>query len=548
MKRHGNITLIIAFILGLLPSTSFATINSILTVTQSGIGLDGTNGVDSGAQTNTRYTFQFTTTGSTSSVDLDFSAFGSGSTTLGVNLANVGTTLAANDVQVTGGLLSTISVNNTTKVVRVTFTVPLLIAVALTIDVYDVQNPPFPGTANIIVRTQGLLGASDTGTVPMTYDGDDTDSDNDGLPDGFEIYFGKGFIRGDEDANPTGKNAGLDPDVTDDPTDDFDNDEMNDLREFLGSTNPADPNSKPPKIDSDLDTIYNVDESYPGISLDTDGDGTADRFDTDADDDGVDDADEAGDSNLATPPIDTDNDGIPDFQDTDSDNDTVADGTDNCRLNQNVSQVDTDGDGDGNSCDTDDDGDGVSDSADNCPLNGNTNQQDADGDDIGDVCDNDDDNDGVADSIDNCLLVSNPSQADSNSNGLGDACDGDLDGDDIGDDEDNCPTVANTDQADFDADGKGDVCDTDDDGDSVIDPIDNCPHVANADQTDLNGNGIGDACDTFGMFLTGGGCVARFTDQERASSSGAILTTLALSALILYRVRRAAVGNVGRSS
>ena len=77
--------------------------------------------------------------------------------------------------------------------------------------------------------------------------------------------------------------------------------------------------------DDDGATISNSDETN-GI-IDTDADRIPDSLDTDSDNDGISDADEAGDTDLSTPPVDTDNDGIPDFRDQDSDGDGVFDRT-----------------------------------------------------------------------------------------------------------------------------------------------------------------------------------------------------------------------------
>lgn len=120
----------------------------------------------------------------------------------------------------------------------------------------------------------------------------------------------------------------------------------------------------------------------------------------------------------------------------DADNDGVEDADDNCPTVANASQTDTDNDGSGDACDTDDDGDGVADATDNCPLTSNANQLDTDNDGIGNACDSDDDNDGIADGVDNCPLVSNSGQTDFDGDSIGDACDSDDDNDGISDDQD----------------------------------------------------------------------------------------------------------------
>ncbi|RMG16139.1 MAG: hypothetical protein D6729_11380 [Deltaproteobacteria bacterium] len=118
----------------------------------------------------------------------------------------------------------------------------------------------------------------------------------------------------------------------------------------------------PDAPDTDGDGISDRDEllfvAYPS---DRDGDGTIDALSPDSDGDGVPDSVEAGDADLATPPVDTDCDGDPDFRDPDSDGDGVADATDNCRVVANPQQEDTNGNGIGDACDFDQDADGLRD-------------------------------------------------------------------------------------------------------------------------------------------------------------------------------------------
>lgn len=177
-------------------------------------------------------------------------------------------------------------------------------------------------------------GDDDAGTPPYDSDGDgiydfiDTDSDNNGILDASEV-------AGDADGDGALNSSDLDDD----------GDGIPDVRELaLGSTPPVDtdqdgiPNYLDP--DSDNDTIKDGQDGEG----DTDGDGASDWLDNDADNDGVPDIQEAGDSDINTPPIDTDGDGLIDARDPDSDNDGLSDGAE---VAAGTSPRDEDSDADG---------------------------------------------------------------------------------------------------------------------------------------------------------------------------------------------------------
>ncbi len=148
------------------------------------------------------------------------------------------------------------------------------------------------------------------------------DSDGDGTPD---------YLDDDSDDNGILDRDELAGDIDGDRIDNFadlddDNDTLRDVQELDGMpAAPRDtdgdgvPDFQDP--DSDGDFIFDGHER----DADTDGDGTPDIRDTDSDGDGWTDAEEAGDTDLATLPVDTDMDLIPDFRDPDSDNDGLSD-------------------------------------------------------------------------------------------------------------------------------------------------------------------------------------------------------------------------------
>ena len=211
----------------------------------------------------------------------------------------------------------------------------------------------------------------------------------------------------------------------------------------------------------------NIDNDTQGDACDADidGDGTLnddDAFPNDAAETADADGDNIGDNSDNCPAIanndqaDVDNDGDGNACDLDADNDGVNDVDDAFPFNPDE-QLDTDGDSVGDNADafpndpsetSDLDEDGVGDNGDNCPTIANSDQADADNDGEGDACEVlvDADEDGLFTDEDNCPLVFNPEQQDADSDGLGDACD-------------NCPNAPNLDQLDADFNGIGDACD-----------------------------------------------------------------------------------------
>ncbi|MEJ6546659.1 MAG: gliding motility-associated C-terminal domain-containing protein, partial [Flavobacteriaceae bacterium] len=234
--------------------------------------------------------------------------------------------------------------------------------------------------------------------------------------------------------------------------------------------------------------------------LDTDSDGTPNCIDTDDDNDGYLDENDAFPLD-AKEWLDTDADGIGNNADTDDDNDgqldtdEIACGSD--PLLATSMSLDTDGDSVPDCVDTDDDNDGVIDTADAFPLDP-AEWADTDADGIGNNADLDDDNDGQSD-YNELVCGSDPldqysKSSDIDSDSIPDCVDEDKDGDGVLNDQDAFPEDS-SESVDTDGDGLGDNFEVDDDNDGYLDTNDAFPLDPN-EWADADNDGIGDNADT----------------------------------------------------
>jgi len=200
------------------------------------------------------------------------------------------------------------------------------------------------------------------------------------LNDGTEITTFN-FTKGDDEWDPL-------PALR--ANDDTDGDTIVDLDEIANGTDPLSPDTdgdgkgdlEEGTGDFDGDGIIDAAESS---TADADGDGLADERDagnddplSDSDGDGYLDFDEVTDgqsnpNDAASKPLDTDGDMLSNLNDTDDDNDGLTD-VEEAELGTDSTLMDTDSDG-------------VYDNIDNCPTTANADQSDLDFDGIGDVCD-----------------------------------------------------------------------------------------------------------------------------------------------------------------
>jgi hypothetical protein len=355
----------------------------------------------------------------------------------GVDLRNV----TAGSVEIDGVSFASVVIDNEAKTITLNLATIITIGTNVTVTVQDIQNPSCPGVGTVLVRTLDTAGGTfnDSGELRISFDAGRVVSDGDLMPDGFKEYY-----RDDADANPEKSVEGFTPGAATDAFADPDGDGWTNRQEFLACTHPGDPTSLPNFDDGhvddfDEDGIYDFEERYPGECVDGDGDGVI------ADDEC----------------LDTDGNGTPDYKDTDADGDGLDDEWER---------------GYGDPPDTFEPDESADPGEAPTAPEPSPRLRDTDGDGTPDFQEADADGDGATDDVDSCYFVPNPDQTDLDSDGIGDACDPDIDDDDILNDEDNCPEVFNPDQEDSDGDGIGDACEGTIGGDcpDAPDP-DNCP-------------------------------------------------------------------------
>lgn len=258
--------------------------------------------------------------------------------------------------------------------------------------------------------------------------------------------------------------------------------------------------------DDDNDGVNDDEDAFPYDAnewSDLDGDGIGDNGDDDADGDGVPSSEDLDDLDPAVGAeslSDMDNDGVPDDEDDDIDGDGVLNDADAFPLDGSET-ADLDGDGIGDNSDQDADGDGISKDADQDDMDANVGAADN-----GSTTNNGSDN---GSSTNNGTTVD-----DLDGDGTPDAEDDDIDGDGIPNSEDSFPEDKNE-QRDLDGDGVGDNADDDADGDGI---------PASEDQDDFDAS------------------VGRFSNAQDVEGDGGVsflwvLALLILVPLVLFFVR-----------
>ena len=340
------------------------------------------------------------------------------------------------------------------------------------------QSDNCPTTANANQADTDADGIGDVcDNAPNTANSNQTDSDGDGVGDAEDTDDDNDGVPDTLDAFPTNASESLDSDGD-------------------GIGDQADPDADNDGIANENDnciTIANVSQA------DLDGDGLGDVCDTDADGDGYTYYNEAScgtsDFDANSIPLDTDGDLIADCVDQDDDNDEFYDVNDRFPLDS-LEWADNDDDGIGDNADTDDDNDGwldtLEDASGTDPKDNNDFPIDTDLDGDPDSTDTDDDNDTYLDTEDSFPLDNNE-WSDNDNDGIGDNADLDDDNDDCLDVVDDFPF----DPAfcrDIDGDGIDDEFDYDSDNDGIPDHRDAFPLDPNG-SLDTDGDGIPDSQD-----------------------------------------------------
>ncbi|KGJ92175.1 leucine-rich repeat domain-containing protein [Thalassotalea sp. ND16A] len=372
---------------------------------------------------------------------------------------------------------------------------------------------PYDGFASIDTDNDGIANY---------YDEDD---DGDSLADETEILLGTDTLNNDSDGDGVFDNVDALPL---DPTERFDTD-----KDSVGNNSdncPLVANTFQMNSDDDAfgDACDNDDDNDGVVDAEDDYPLDAAKFNAvDADNDGWPTEQDSDDNNAAVPSetfVDTDGDGLADSggltPDSDDDNDGVADVDDAFALDVNE-WLDTDSDGVGNNADLDDDNDQYSDADEiavgSDPLDASSKPADFDGDFIADVSDDDIDNDGVL-NADDAFDFDASESVDTDGDGVGNNTDPDIDGDGVANGDDSFPLDA-SESVDTDNDGKGDNADTDIDGDGVNNASDAFPMDASESvDTDLDGIGNNADLDDDGDQFTDVDEVAAGTNPLSASS------------------------------
>lgn len=329
------------------------------------------------------------------------------------------------------------------------------------------------------IDNDGLCDKSTRSLLPECIAGPDTnarnpDVNNDGICDGIQHVHRSGDFRGCMAAPDPGVDTDNDGVLDENEQGDRDNDGIPD---YLDSSSASTTSPGDSGIADSIDDKTECGSPEPPC-LNSDGDQAYDYLDTDSDNDGVTDEEEADliygnlQDGIVKKPKDTDGDGIPNYRDTDSDNDGILDIDEVDQPHDASRHRDTDGDGIPNIYDVDDtgnssgdsDGDGIVDQQEcprfpaNCP---------------------DSDNDGIPDYMDN--------DTDADKDGIPDRVE------DWNRDQDNKP---DTHPLDTDGDGSPDYLDTDSDNDGLSDKSERRDPFDHArPRRDIDGDGIPDVLD-----------------------------------------------------